>query len=58
MKHILTITDEQMALPNVSGMGFGPDNSNRMMIQHCIRHEAMHTGHLSLLCKINGVKMI
>ena len=56
--HLLTITDEQMAQTNAFGMGFGGINTNRMMVQHCIRHEAMHTGHLSWLCKIHGIETV
>lgn len=57
-EHLLTITNEKMAMGNSLGFGFGGDTTNRMMIQHCIRHEAMHTGHLSWLCSINGVATV
>lgn len=56
--HIGSLTEEHLDKPNLLGFGFGGDNSNRMMIQHCIRHEAMHAGHLSWLCKINGIKSV
>ncbi|HRG89236.1 MAG TPA: hypothetical protein PLW44_09470, partial [Chitinophagales bacterium] len=57
-EHLLTLTDEKMAMENSLGFGFGSDKTNRMMIQHCIRHEAMHTGHLSWLCSINGLATV
>lgn len=58
MAHLQTLTDVQLNESNSSGVGFGGENTNRMVIQHSIRHEAMHTGHLSWLCKINGISSI
>jgi hypothetical protein len=58
MNHLLTITDEQMGSNNAFGMGFGGETTNRILIQHAIRHEAMHTGHLSWLCRINKIDSI
>jgi hypothetical protein len=47
-----------MEAENVLGFGFGGIKTNRMMVIHAIRHEAMHTGHLSWLCKINKVESV
>ena len=58
MEHVLTISDEKMDEPNVFGFGFGGITTNRILIQHAIRHEAMHTGHLSWLCKINKIQSV
>ena len=58
MEHIQTLSDEKMDAENSFGMGFGGIKTNRMLIQHAIRHEAMHTGHLSWLCKINNVQSV
>ncbi|MDZ4847200.1 MAG: DinB family protein [Chitinophagales bacterium] len=58
MQHVRSLSDETLAKDNPMGFGFGGDNSHRMMIQHAIRHEAMHTGHLSWLCKLYGVGTI
>lgn len=58
MLHVRSLPDEMLVKDNPMGIGFGGDNSHRMMIQHAIRHEAMHTGHLSLLCKLYGIKTI
>jgi uncharacterized damage-inducible protein DinB len=58
MEHLKTLSNENMNEVNLLGFGFGGVNTKRMMIQHCIRHEAMHTGHLSWLCKINGVESV
>lgn len=58
MQHVRALPDEILATDNPAGMGFGGDNSYRMMIQHAIRHEALHTGHLSWLCKLYGIKTI
>ena len=58
MEHLLTLTDAQMDEPNTFGFGFGGLKTNRILIQHAIRHEAMHTGHLSWLCKINKIQTV
>lgn len=58
LAHLHTLSDKQLAETNLSGVSFGGDSTYRMVIQHCIRHEAMHTGHLSWLCKINGISSI
>jgi hypothetical protein len=58
MAHLLTLSDAALDEENIFGFGFGGIKTNRMMIQHCIRHEAMHAGHLSWLCKINGIKAV
>ena len=58
MTHVRSLSDETLSQDNPIGMGFGGDNTHRMMIQHAIRHEAMHTGHLSWLCKLYGIKTI
>jgi hypothetical protein len=58
MKHLLTISDEKMEMENSLGFGFGGLKTNRVLVQHAIRHEAMHTGHLSWLCKINKIESV
>jgi uncharacterized damage-inducible protein DinB len=58
MAHVITLSDEEMEAENVLGFGFGGIKTNRMMVIHAIRHEAMHTGHLSWLCKINKVESV
>jgi uncharacterized damage-inducible protein DinB len=56
--HVLTLTDEQLEAGNAYGMGFGGLSNNRILLQHLIRHEAMHTGHLSWLAKFNKVESV
>lgn len=58
MEHLLTISNEKMEEDNLVGFNFGGEKNNRILVQHAIRHEALHTGHLSWLCKINGIKTI
>lgn len=58
MAHLKSMSDEDMDKENVLGFGFGGLKTNRILIQHAIRHEAMHTGHLSWLCKINGIDTV
>jgi uncharacterized damage-inducible protein DinB len=57
MKHISSLTDEQLAQPNTGGMKFG-DGSVRDIIIHAIKHEASHAGHLGWVSKLLGVKGI
>lgn len=54
MTFLSTVPNEELDKENPFGMGFGGDNSKRMMVHHCIRHEAQHIGHLSTLCKLFG----
>jgi len=58
MQHLLTINDEKMGEENINGVSFGAEKTNRILVQHAIRHEGIHCGHLGWLCKINGVKTI
>jgi uncharacterized damage-inducible protein DinB len=56
--HVSGLTDEKLEAPNMMGFGFGGISTSRILIQHLIRHEAMHTGHLSWLCKMNKIKRV
>jgi len=58
MEHLLTVTDEKMDAENILGFGFGGIKTNRILVQHAIRHEATHVGHLSWLCKINKIQTV
>lgn len=56
--HLLTLSDEKLNEPNAFGFSFSGVSTNKVLVQHCIRHEAMHTGHLSWMCKLNSVKAV
>lgn len=58
MAAIQALSDENLAEDNALGMQFGEEKSKQIVLQHAIRHEATHAGHLGWLCKINGVKTI
>lgn len=58
MAHLRSLPDEMLNEESPSGFGFGGNNSCRMMIHHAIRHEAMHIGHLSWLCKLYGINTV
>ncbi|GIV32777.1 MAG: hypothetical protein KatS3mg031_0312 [Chitinophagales bacterium] len=58
MLHVRGLSQEMLNRENPFGLAFGQDNSYRMMIHHAIRHEAMHTGHLSWLCKLYGLSTV
>ncbi|MCS6935613.1 MAG: DinB family protein [Chitinophagales bacterium] len=58
MFHLHQLSDNDIEKPNPCGYVFNKDNSIRMMIQHSIRHEAQHAGHLSWWCKLSGIQTI
>lgn len=53
-----TLTDSDLEKENVLGFEFSGDKSLKMMLVHHIRHIGIHTGHLSMLCKLNGIQTI
>jgi len=55
LAYLPTLTDEQLDSPNRTNLPLiGP--TTRDVITHAIRHESLHTGHLSWLCKLYGVR--
>ena len=58
MNFISTLSDEQLGEPTTNGINFGGEDSKRAIIKHAIRHEGVHAGHLSWLCKLFDVKTI
>ncbi len=57
MKILNGLSDEELDKPNFIEAAFGGVNNKRNVITHAIRHEPMHTGQLSWILKVNGVKM-
>ena len=58
MKHIRSLSNEDLDKDNPMGVQFSQSKSIRTIIQHAIRHEGTHAGHLGWLCKINGAKTV
>jgi hypothetical protein len=59
MQYLATLSDEDMAKENAGKFQFGDgDATCRFSVQHAIRHEALHTGHLSLIAKLNKQKTV
>ena len=58
VKHIQNLEPSQLNQINTTGFVFLGEDSIRSVIVHAIRHENMHSGHLSWLCKLNGLKTI
>jgi len=54
MTHLPTLSAEQLNAPNRTNLPL-IGSTTRDVITHAIRHEALHTGHLSWLCKLHGV---
>ena len=53
--HIAHLPAEALEGPNLTGIGI-IGNTVRDVIIHSVRHEGLHTGHLSWLCKLYGIK--
>lgn len=58
LDHIKSLEDDWLLQDNVAGIQFGADKSNKMVLQHLIRHEAIHAGQLGWICKIYGIKTV
>jgi len=52
--HIASLPDAALEGPNLTGIGIIGTTARDVVI-HAIRHEGLHTGHLSWLCKLYGV---
>jgi hypothetical protein len=55
---ISSLSDGDLMLPSVNGFAFGSEDTRAAVIRHAIRHEGVHTGHLSWLCRLHGIKVI
>lgn len=51
---IKSLSDDELVEENVGGLKIMGQSSKRFIIQHAIRHEGMHCGHLSWLVKLNS----
>lgn len=58
LQHISSLTDEQLKAENSFKFSTGREPNVYNAIVHAIRHEAMHTGHLSWIAKMNGLKLV
>ncbi|MBL7923359.1 MAG: DinB family protein [Bacteroidia bacterium] len=58
LAHIRSLEDATLKEENELGMSFGGGKEKRMIIQHCIRHEGTHTGHLGWILRMSGKKVI
>ncbi len=52
--HVATLSDAALEGPNLTGIAL-IGTTVRDVIIHAIRHEGLHTGHLSWLCKLHGI---
>lgn len=55
MAHLPTLTLDQLDSSNTTKLPLIGDTM-RDVITHAIRHESLHTGHLSWLCKLHGIR--
>ncbi len=56
MNNLDKISDEDLNKDNILGIKFEGEQSIKTVLKHHIRHQNHHTGHLSNLCKLNGIK--
>lgn len=56
MNHLRSLSNEDLGKENSFGWEFAGSKTNRSIIQHANRHEAMHAGQIAWLVKINGIK--
>lgn len=52
------LPDQALDAQNHINLKFGADGSKRIVVQHCIRHESAHCGHLGWLLRMHGRKLI
>lgn len=57
MQHLPSLSAEQLDAPNITGLD-AIGATVRDVITHAARHEALHTGHLSWLCKLYGLRTV
>lgn len=58
LTRILSLSNEDLALPTTTGFAMGGEDSYRAIIRHAIMHEGIHAGHMGWICKLWGVKTI
>lgn len=58
LKHINSLTNEQLDEKNNIGANFGGNDSKRSVLNHAIRHEPMHVGQLSWFIKSRGSELV
>lgn len=58
IKHLNTLSDEQLSTPTTKELSFIGDNTIKNVIKHHIRHEGSHNGQLGWLCKLFDIKTI
>ena len=58
LAHVATLTEEQFEQPHQGVVSVAGIVTVRDSVIHHLRHENLHTGHLSWLCKLHGVKTV
>jgi uncharacterized damage-inducible protein DinB len=58
LDHVASLDEAALAAPHNAMMHLPGGNTVADIIKHHIRHESMHNGQLSWLCKLHGLKTI
>lgn len=56
LEHISSLTEADLDQPTKKVFNVAGIVTVRDAVEHSIRHESTHTGHLGWLCKLHGVK--
>ena len=56
--HISQLKEEELDNVTTNGTALGGEDSIRSIIKHAVRHEGIHAGQLSWLCKLHEVETI
>jgi len=58
IKHVASLNDEVLNSAPRKEIPFIRNNDLKNLFMHSIRHEGIHAGHLSWLCKLHGIQTI
>ena len=58
MAHICSLTNQDLLGHPKKEIPFIKENNLKSLFMHSIRHEGIHAGHLSWLCKLHEIKTI
>ena len=58
VRHVAGLQEESLGNKNTTGFSILGQDTIKSVIVHAIRHENMHAGHLSWLCKLHGLQTI
>jgi len=58
VKHVASLHDKELELSPKKEIPFIRENDLKNLFMHSIRHEGIHAGHISWLCKLHNIQTI